>query len=79
MDTQYLMLVEAILDLGVAFKYIEDPKSLDAIETYKRNVADYVEAHPPPLEMFKVCKKFHTHSREDHRFFKYYITGTAKS
>ncbi|CAA92995.3 Tyrosine-protein phosphatase [Caenorhabditis elegans] len=57
MDTQYLMLVEAILDLGVAFKYIEDPKSLDAIETYKRNVADYVEAHPPPLEMFKAPPK----------------------
>ncbi|EGT57485.1 hypothetical protein CAEBREN_32118 [Caenorhabditis brenneri] len=57
MDTQYLMLVEAILDMGVAFKYIEDAKLLEAIETYKRQTADYVEAHPPPLEPFKALAK----------------------
>ncbi|UMM15218.1 hypothetical protein L5515_002734 [Caenorhabditis briggsae] len=57
MDTQYLMLVEAILDTGVAFKYIEDAKLLEAIELYKRQTADYVEAHPPPLEMVKTPMK----------------------
>ncbi|ULU14278.1 hypothetical protein L3Y34_016655 [Caenorhabditis briggsae] len=57
MDTQYLMLVEAVLDTGVAFKYIEDAKLLEAIELYKRQTADYVEAHPPPLEMVKTPVK----------------------
>ncbi|KAF1770304.1 hypothetical protein GCK72_002122 [Caenorhabditis remanei] len=57
MDTQYLMLVEAILDTGVAFKYIEDSKLLDAIETYKKQTADYVEAHPPPIDMVKTPVK----------------------
>ncbi|CAO4363544.1 unnamed protein product [Caenorhabditis nigoni] len=57
MDTQYLMLVEAILDTGVAFKYIEDAKLLEAIELYKRQTADYVEAHPPPVEMVKTPVK----------------------
>uniref|UniRef100_A0A8R1DIJ6 Protein-tyrosine-phosphatase n=1 Tax=Caenorhabditis japonica TaxID=281687 RepID=A0A8R1DIJ6_CAEJA len=50
MDTQYLMLAEAIIDCAISFKYIDDEKLFPLIEAFKKQVAEYVEAHPPPVE-----------------------------
>uniref|UniRef100_A0A8R1E1Q2 Protein-tyrosine-phosphatase n=1 Tax=Caenorhabditis japonica TaxID=281687 RepID=A0A8R1E1Q2_CAEJA len=53
-DTQYLMMAETFVECGVIFKYIEDPKLIEGFEAFKKQVAEYVEAHPPPVEQYKL-------------------------
>ncbi|CAI5442477.1 unnamed protein product [Caenorhabditis angaria] len=50
MDTQFLMLAEAIIDCGKSFRYINDPQILESFEEFKTDVAQYVQEHPPPPE-----------------------------
>ncbi|CAB3404306.1 unnamed protein product [Caenorhabditis bovis] len=50
MDTQYMQLAETLLECGISNGYIDDPKLIEGIEVVKRGIADYVLAHPPPIE-----------------------------